>query len=595
MENFKLGNWLVNPTNSTIKNGHTVKLDQKVMQLLCFLVEHQQTPVSREQIMDAIWGEQVVADDVLNVAMSNLRKHLKDDPKKPTFIKTLPRKGYQIIAPMELCVEPRTPLNISTWILASVVVVAITAWYLLLYSNHKPEQKFTQKPVKIAVLPFDFFAEEQSQLFIADGLTEAITNRLVQEKNFLVTSRTSVMDFRKNKQPIKQIAEMLDVDWILEGSVQIQNSKIQVTAQLIEVETDKHLWSETYRHNLNDLFAIQTDISSQIARKFRTSNYQITTATLTVPPIAYNHYLRARYYHNRGDFDKAEQIYQQALSNFTEYAEAYAGIAQLYYLRAFSGAEKTAQYIKQARNFSQKAYALSPSNAYSLLNMALDSFYGQRDYAAAGNFFEKAFNANNQDIMIQEWYISYLLVTRQQQKAVDLIAHMRKVSPLVYNKTSMYLTLYYAHDYDAALEEIEAISPYMNNQFFASAASSWIYMAQGDADKLHRSADKLLERMQLSEEVKKQFQSLLVSDGVSTAINFILPYLPKTYDLFNKAELLAWSNQKTQAIEILKKLESYNDLNIYKIHIEPAFLNLRGEQEFELLLQKLKLTQFINN
>ena len=572
-QKFKIGQWLVDPTNSTIHDQKTIKLDHKVMQLLCFLAENCQSPVSREQILDEVWANQVVADDVLNVAISSLRKSLGDDSKDPQFIKTLPRKGYQIIAEVKPA-NGKSGITINPMIAVVALILIVPLVWFYLTSTKQPLTDGTnskQLSSKIAVLPFDFFAADNTQLYIADGLTEAIINRLVQEKDLLVTSRTSVMKFRDNKQPIKSIGQQLNVDWVLEGSVQVDDQRLQITAQLIEVATDKHAWSETYQRNMNDLFAIQTDISAQIARRFRKDSTPLITRNDNISPLAYNHFLRARYYHDRFELDKAETIYNQAIKEEPDYAQAIAGIAQLYFLRAYSGLERTREYVDKAASYTNKAYSLDPEDAHANLNMALTYFYQDRNYENAGKAFETAFKKNNQDMMIQEWYATYLLVTKQFEKAKSLIDHMRRVSPLVYNKTSLYLTLYYGHDFNAALNEVESISPYMNSKYFASSASAWIYLAQKDTQQLVQVAPDLLSSLGIDETTTLEFQKLLNTQGVEKAIQFLLIKNPEAFDEFSTAELLAWSGDSDGALEILKRLEANNDFKVYKIHIEPAF------------------------
>ena len=626
MDKFQLGEWLVDSTSLSISQKHdariTAKLDNKVMQLLCYLAEHPDEVVSRNQLLDNVWQDQIVADDVLNVAISSLRKALGDDTKSPQYIKTIPRKGYQLIAKVSLVpnlsTQEKPYVNnrfTLSFIMATVVVALAFAW---LFSPGSPEidhsgsnasdsppRQFASSEVtssganslapelttktSLAVLPFDYFASQSQHEYIADGLTEAIINRLVQENNLAVTSRTSVYEFKNKNTAIPQIGEQLKVDWILEGSVQLEDEQLQVTAQLIEAKTDKHIWSETFQHNKHDLFAMQTEISAQIAKRFNPQFESQDQSTNSVSGDAYSTYLKARYYHNKFELNEAEKLYQDALLQDQNFADAYAGIAQLYFLRAFSGKEKTKNYLKSANRYAIKAFQLDPNSAMTNLNLALNYFYFKRDLAQAKKPFELAFDKNNQDTMIQEWYITYLLVTQQFEKAKQLIKHMRQVSPLLYNKTSLYRTLYYSQDFDGALDEIEALSPYMNSKRWVSAASAWVYMADNDATKLSELAPQLLKQFNLSNTVTEAFQQKLLQGGIPLAIEYLLVAAEDKFTGYNKAELLAFAGKHNQALDILEKLETNNELEVFKIKVEPAFKSLHNEKRFKVLLTKLGL------
>ncbi len=550
------------------------------MNLLCYLVENRDRMVTREQILDAVWHGQVVADDVLNVAISNLRKSLGDDTKNPKYIKTVPRKGYQIVADV-MSLPNRTSLFRLQKTAVISVVLLLLGWFFF-----QGTQDTKHSRVKIAVLPFEFFAADQTERYVADGLTEAIINQLAQEERLLVTSRTSVMQFREQQPSVAEIGKQLDVTWILEGSVQLEKQHMQVTAQLIEVATDKHIWSESYTRERNGLFAIQNDMAKQIAARFVQPS---PNRPKSVNPIAYDHYLQGRYHQHQFELDQAEAQFQLALAESNDYAVAYAGLAQLYFLRAFGGKEQSRGYIDQAAEYATKAYALDPDHAYTNLNRALAYFYGEQNYAEADKLFARAFKLNHQDGMIMEWYVSFLLTTKQFSYAETVIKHMREVSPLVYNKTSQYLTLYYAQKYAAALDEVAAISPYMNNPNFFSYTSAWIYLAQGDVTQLNRLAPQFLAAYNTPEQSITTFQQLLTAEGVEAALAYLLAIKGAELGDFEKAELLAWQGNPEAAIELLAQMVKHNDLRAYKIHIEPAFRTLHDQPAFKALLQALKL------
>lgn len=583
MKNFKIGHWLVNPTDSTITHKQTIKLDFKIMKLLCFLVENEQQVVSRDQIMEAVWGNQVVADDVLNVAISNLRKSLGDDTKAPRFIKTIPRRGYQVIAEV-VTKKKKSSLLIPAKLIALLIIL------IALYSIIWQSPDGNHKPKKLAVLPFEYIGANPDDEYIVDGFTEAIINQLAREQELSVTSRTSVMQFKNKQSNINHIAEQLNVQWILEGSVQMENSQIVISAQLIDAHTDNHIWSERYRSDRHDLLSLQWELSKQIAANFLNP---ISKTEQLISPQAYELYLKARYYHHQFNLEQAEALYQEAFLHDEKFALAYAGLAQINFLRAFDAGTKTPDYLKKGSEFAIKAFELNPNDALTNLNRALAYYLWENEYNLAGNLFRKAYMLNNQDTMILEWFINYLLTTKQFEYGQTIIKHMKKVSPLAYNKTANYLNLYYAQNYQEALNEIKNISPYINNPAFYPNATTWIYLAQQDLTMLHESAPGFLANYGANDAQIKTFQNILSQQGLPKALDSILKNDSVKLTLFERAELLAWQGNHTEALKILSDVVKNKEFRAYKIHIEPAFMEMRDNQQFQQLLETLNLTQFL--
>jgi len=600
---FLLGDWLIDPVGSIIDNGSAIKLDHKVMQLLCYLAEHQGEILTRDQILTDVWDRQYVADDVLNVAISSLRKALGDNPKNPIFIKTVPRKGYQLLVEVKVADENTiltekksiqlfnrnsvVSINKQHYFIYGAIALFVCFIFLLAQYSQNFGNNSQNSAIRIAVLPFSYLSSDDKQSYIADGLTDAIINSLVQLDKLKVISRTTIMTLKDSDKTLKELGDMLNVDWVLEGAVQINGEQLSVTSQLIEVSRDQHAWSQKYQRGIDDLFAIQTDIANQVSSSFNTSPIIIDTQA-NINPKAYHFFLRGEYYRGRFDLDKADEFYQKALKKQNDYAEAYAGLAQNEFLRAFGGKDKTLKFLESASHYSIKAYELAPNSANVQLNYALYQYYKERNYQAADKAFEKAFQLNNQHMMIQEWYMSFLLATQQFSKAETLIQHMRKVSPLLYNKTSLFQTLYYAHDFDSALEAIDALTPYTDYRKWVSSSSAWVYMAKGDTQKLIALAPGFLDSLEIEDKsLVIPFSEILRLEGIAPALTFLLEEHGDTLDDYERAELYAWSGAGDKAIDILEKLVARYDLHIYKFHIEPSFISLHDHERFQKLAAKL--------
>jgi TolB-like protein/DNA-binding winged helix-turn-helix (wHTH) protein len=594
---FFMGDWLVKPDGLSIQNKLQHKdLDSKVMQLLVYLVNNPERVVSRDELLDQLWKNQVVADDVLNVAVSSLRKALGDDFKTPTYIKTLPRKGYQLIAPVKEISSNSRNIKLN-WTIAVllVLVIAVPLWFRFNplvetsrpFLNSKPNQ-----PIRLAVLPFDYYSSVKNREYIADGLTEAVINRLVQESALQVTSRASVMQYKAKKASLKEVVEQLNVEWVLEGSVQLEGDKIQVTAQLINAVKDVHIWSETYQRNVSDLFEIQAEFATEIVTRLNLSSKQITLDSSNsklnqIPPEAYDRFLQAQYFQYKGENEKAMNAYQQSIDLYPHYAEAYAHLSHDYFSKSYSGGKQAGESIDKASKLAIKAFEIDPNPAYVQLAIALTYLYKDYDYQSAGQAFQLAFERNNQDLMVLEWYAEFLLITKQFDKAEQLAKHMVASSPLAYNKDTTYRALYYRGNFSGADREV-ANKAAIISVGYRESLYFWNSLASGNHDALLRHAPLFLKEFELQQNTIDEFMALLKEKGRSSALNYVVEKIPAFND-YDKAKFYAWAGENEKAIVLLQTLVAERNLQVLKLAIEPSFKLLRDEPSYITLLNQLNL------
>ena len=193
----------------------------------------------------------------------------------------------------------------------------------------------------MAVLPFVNLSKDEDQEYFSDGLTEELLNVLAKNPKLQVTSRTSAFSFKGTKTDIKTVAEKLNVTHVLEGSVRKAGNQIRITAQLIEVSTDSHLWSQTYDRQMENIFAVQDDIAASVSRALKvTLEGGQTPKAQQTNPEAYNAYLQGRHFYDRRrkeDLEKAIGYYEQALKIDPNYARAWVGLSAVHSLRRIMG------------------------------------------------------------------------------------------------------------------------------------------------------------------------------------------------------------------------------------------------------------------
>lgn len=278
------------------------------MQTLVFLAEHQGVVVTREQFFETVWQGRVVNEEALSRAISLLRTALKDNSRAPKYIQTIPGVGYRLVAEVVAAGQQ---------------------------GESVPLTRGAQEN-SIAVLPFINLSEDPANEYFSDGISEELLNVLVRVDGLRVPSRTSSFAFKGTNTDIREIAQRLKVGHILEGSVRKAGNRVRITAQLIDVSTDTHLWSNTYERELEDIFAIQDQISQEIIREMQialgaSGLLARDESRPTEDMQAYQEYLRGRHlFMQRGvnSLKTSLEALQSAVVRDPDFAEAWAALSQ---------------------------------------------------------------------------------------------------------------------------------------------------------------------------------------------------------------------------------------------------------------------------
>ncbi len=338
----RVGDWLVDPALDTISRGGVVeKLEPRAMRLLLCLVDSGGGVVSIEQMLSEVWAGVVVGSASVYQAISQLRKILGDTDPEPTYIATVPRKGYRLVAAVQ-SVDPTAGVpesapappgvsRLAPRLLAALLIVGLVSVAWLLIHRHSPSG---ESMISIAVLPFaDLTAEKQDQPF-CDGLTEELSNWLAQIPSLRVVARTSAFSFRGRDADVRDIGRALDTNHVLEGSIRRSGDHIRVIVQLIDATSGYHLWSAAYDRQVSDTIKIQEEISRSVAAsleiRLTPATAQRFAARENRNPQAYQWYLLARHYQQQRTAQSnadAIQLYRKILAADPSFALAHVGLA----------------------------------------------------------------------------------------------------------------------------------------------------------------------------------------------------------------------------------------------------------------------------
>ena len=275
------------------RSGIPIKLEPTPFGILSLLIERRGQLVSRQEIVERIWGSGVAldTDNSINGGIRKIRQALNADPENPRFIHTITGRGYRFIAQLvdtepdtramgpRLAVLPSTeaektnesapklshklrpPLTLA----ASLIVIAILALWLVPVISHRTT---ATSPIRsIAVLPLDNLSGDRSQDYFADAMTDELITDLAKVGALRVTSRTTVTLYRHTNKTLPEIARELNVDGIVEGSVMRSGQRVRITAQLIHAPADQHVWAETYERDLGDVLQLQSDVAQAITQQ----------------------------------------------------------------------------------------------------------------------------------------------------------------------------------------------------------------------------------------------------------------------------------------------------------------------------------------
>jgi serine/threonine protein kinase/Flp pilus assembly protein TadD len=302
----------------------------------------------------------------------------------------------------------------------------------------------TKEKHSIAVLPFVDMSPDKDQEYFCDGLAEELINALAHIKPLRVAARTSAFSFKGEKYDVRDIGEKLNVDTVLEGSIRKAGDRLRVTAQLINVEDGFHIWSEKYDRDLDDIFAIQDEISLAIVDglKIELLGEEISRVVKrgTENLEAYDLYMRGRFFwEKRGEgLKKAVEYFKQAIEKDPKYAAPYAGIADSYFLLAFYGFLPSHDAMPKAREYAQKGIEIDEMSAEAHCALAWNHQFYDWDYIKAEQEFKRAIELNPQYTPAHYWYATTLVHTGRHEEALRENERAIEVDPLSVQAHTMY-------------------------------------------------------------------------------------------------------------------------------------------------------------
>jgi serine/threonine-protein kinase len=459
----------------------------------------------------------------------------------------------------------------------------------------------------LAVLPLENLSRDPEQDYFADGMTEELIADLSQISALRVISRTSVMQYKSARKSLPDIGKELNVDAVVEGSVERSGGRVRINAQLIDAPTDTHVWANSYERDLGDTLALQDEVAAAIAHEIRIKLTPSEQARLATPrainPEAHEAYLRGLYHiskRNEIDLGKSIAYFQQAIDRDSNYALAYAGLADAYALRGsfLYMALPPREVMPKSKDAALRALQIDNSLGEVHATLAYTEMIYDWNWVKSEEDFKRAIEISPNYAQAHHWYALYLAARGRQDESVAEMKRAQELDPLsLIINTNVGWTLYYAGRYDAAIEQLRKALE-LDPDFFVA---HWELGLAYDQKGLHEEARSEFQKARmfspgnavilasLGEAYaglgrKNDAREILHQLIQLSKQRFVSPYVI--------AELNASLGVEDQAFQWLEKAYAQRDNNLIFLKVDPRLRTIRSDPRFQDLLRRIGLSNY---
>ena len=550
------------------REGVHVALPPKAAELLVALVQAAGTVVTREQLLERLWPDTVVEEGSLTSHISLLRKTLGTDSNGREFIETLSKRGYRFVAPVTLA------------------------------ESEAPESA----RLMLVVLPFENFTTGDKYDYFSDGLTEEMITEIARlsPERLGVIARTSAMQFKSTTKSIEQIGQALGVSHVLEGSVRRAGERVRITAQLIRVSDESHLWAESFERALDDVLEVQAEVAQAVAREVQVKLSPHDARRLhpekrrSIKPQAYEAYLRGRHFWYRRTEEgmrKSIECFQEALKHDPSFAPAYDGISDAHTMLACRGMTPALDSFHKAKAAARQAVRIEPDLGEGYASLAHVRLHDW-DWVGIESDFKRAVELDPGYAIAHYWYAEYLMAMGRAEEAIRRVEHSLVLDPLnsVIN-ASVGMIRYLANDYDGALAALRRGLEVDPTHYVSHLRVGLVCLQKKLANEAVAAMLQAVSHSGGSTEALVGLAQAYGVVGEGDTMKRIVqelgegrhPYVSP----YNVARLYGAMDDKQRALEWLERAYGEHNPDLIELTREPSFASLRSDAKFRELTARI--------
>ena len=629
---YQFGEFSLDPLGRVLRRGEsTVPLTPKAFEVLLLLIQNAGRIVTKDELMNAVWADSFVEESNLTQTIFMVRKALEETSDR-RYILNVQGQGYRFLVPVTAAASrepeieaplppagektgpeiqlPSQPRRARVWRVAAIasaaVALVLTAALIVWRSRHGAAEPPSK--IMLAVLPFANFTGDAGQDYFSDGLTEEMISQLgnLDPTHLGVIARTSVMHYKGSQASIPQIGKDLGVQYVIEGSVRRDAERVRITAQLILVKDQSHLWARQYDRDLGHLLQLQAEIAREVANEieFSLSGRRPIKAALEAAPApgaqsyeAYDLYLKGRYFWNKRTaegFRQAADYFQQAIDKDPNDGRAYAGLADTFSLMStwYQGPQN--ELMPKARTAAVRALELDGSLAEAHASLALIKENYDYDWLGAEKEFRRAIQLNPQYATAHQWYAEFLSWQGRFEEAFAESEQARRLDPLSLIIATDYASILYdSRQYDSAVKQCREVLELDPSYDYARYRMISFYLQLGRYDEALGIVDYLAVREEgpwtwafkaavygrsgQGEEARRALAKVerMAGSRADGTASLLTAYLG--------------TGQNDRVLELLQKAYSEHSNAVVQIKVDPMYDSVRSDPRFEELLRKVGL------
>jgi TolB-like protein/DNA-binding winged helix-turn-helix (wHTH) protein len=615
-----------------LRAGRRLKLEQLPMELLILLLDKDGHLVTRDEIVDRLWGKDVFVDTEhgINTAIRKIRNVLRDDAETPRFVQTVTGRGYRFVAPINLIAQehgngnyngtesapldttqtqnellaPRSLPQLNHRVngfarkasLVLIGAIGIAAILVGLNVGRVHQRLFAHagesRIHSLAVLPLENLSGDPAQEYFADGMTDELITMLAKHSDLRVISRTSVMQYKKAHRPLREIAGQLGVDGVLEGSVVRSGGRVHVNAQLVYAPDERHIWAESYDRNINEAMSIPADLSQTIVQKLKKAAGPATSPKY-VSPEAHDAYLRGRYlWFASDDNEESRKYFEKAIQLQPDYAAAWSGLADSYAAQAVEWQAAPQQLMERAEWAARHALELDDSVPEAHNSLAGFYLFGKWELKNADAESARAIELNPNFAEAHHLRAYILMAMQRPDEALLEEKRSSELDPLL-RPWGLGYVLIRLHRIDDAMEDLRMKAAAQPRNSYIRFNLSDAYWFKGMWDDAIREAEAAF----LDDGDKKSAQELrraFDSGGHKGAAEWWVKHA-KSQDVNGYISPLALANNyaqaenKQEALRCLEQAYGEHSSKLVFLQNNPVFDFLHSDARYRALVKKVGL------